>query len=521
MRTALLLVALTGAAWGYGKLPVAFEPNRGQAPGATDYVARGQGYVLSLRPSRTELVSPGSRIATVLVGAKGPTRGEAEAPLPGVVHYLLGPDTSTWLADVPTYARVRYRGVYPGIDVVYYGNQGRLEYDFIVAPGADPRQIRLRYQGARAIHVDPAGDLLLETAAGSIRQHRPSIYQEADGVRREVAGRYVLRGSVVRFELARYDHAVPLVIDPALTWASYFGGGSDDGGQAVAVDSAGNVYIAGYTLSTAGDYDAFVSKLSPDAAATVYTMVLGGNGDDVAWALAVDSAGNAYFAGQTDSSNLPQSGYLNYYPGYSTDAFIAKLDTTGKLAYFDYLGGSGGEIIFGLALDSASNAYVVGATTSSDFPVSSGTAQTAYAGGIDTFVTKFDPTGKAVYSTYLGGGGDDYGNAIAADASGNVFITGSTTSANFPVTLSAIQPRIAGGTDAYVTKLSPSGTLVYSTYLGGSGAEGAQGIAIDSSGAAYVTGVTASADFPMLNAFQKTFGGSSDIFVAKDRKSVV
>ena len=509
---AFILTAI--AAGAHGKLPVAFEPNQGQAPGQVQFLAHGRGYSLALQPGRAELRARGGRISAALVGARA-TNGQAEAKLPGVVNYLAG-DAAASRSGIPTYARVRYREVYPGIDVVYYGNEGQLEYDFVLAPGADARRIAVRYEGARRLRLDAAGDLVLETASGEMRQHRPELYQENHGVRRRISGRYLLRGQTVRFEVGAYDHARPLVIDPALTWATYFGSTGDDGGQAVAADSSGNIYMAGYSATAAEGYDAFVTKISPDGTTALYTTVLPGNGDDLAFALAVDGSGNAYFAGETTSSNLPQAGYLNNTnPGSTLDAFVAKLDTTGKLAYFNYLGGSGAEAINGMAIDAAGNAYVVGSTNSPDFPVSSGVAQTAPAGGVDIFVTKFDPTGKGVYSTYLGGGGDDFGNSIAVDSSGNVFLTGTTASSNFPVTLTAYQPRTAGGSDAFITKLSPSGGLVFSTYLGGTGFDSGNAIAIDSSGAVYVAGQTASGDFPTLNPLQKALNGNSDIFVAK------
>ena len=506
-----ILTALPAAA--LGKLPVAFEPNQGQAQGDAQFVAHGKGYSVALQAGRAEVYSRGVRIAATLVGARS-TAGQAESPLPGVVNYLVG-ETSSWRTGIPTYARVRYREVYPGIDILYYGNAGQLEYDFVLAPGADPRRIAVRYEGARHLRMDAAGDLVVETATGELKQHRPELYQEIAGVRRKIVGGYVLRGQTVRFEVGRYDRSRPLVIDPTLTWATYFGSPADDGGQGVGADSSGNIYLAGYTLTAAEGYDSFISKISPDGTTAIYTTVFGGDGDDFALAVAVDASGNVYFGGQTTSDNLPQMGYLNYYPGYSVDAFIAKLDTTGALSYFNYLGGSGADILTGLAIDGSGNAYVVGSTNSPDFPVSTGVAQTAPAGGIDLFVMKFNATGSGVYSTYLGGSSDDYGNAIAVDSAGDAFLTGTTTSTNFPVTLNSYQARVAGGGDAFVTKLSPSGGLVFSTYLGGSNYDSGNGIAVDSSGAIYVAGQTLSGDFPTLNPLQKALNGNSDIFVTK------
>ena len=516
MRTILLAAILDAGSWAAVRLPVSFEPNRHQESGDADYLVRERGFTLFLNAGRVEIRSHRSRTSMVLPGARQ-ARAEAEAPLPGVVNYLKGPDASHYITGIPTYRRVRYRGVYAGVDVVYHGEEGSVEYDFVVAPGADPRRIRLRFEGTRGEHLDRAGDLVIETAAGRLRQHRPVVYQQIAGVRREVSCRHMLRGGEVRFQIGPYDRTRPLVIDPAITWATYYGGATADSAQGLAVDASGNIVVTGYLVSSRGDYDVFVSKISADGTTEIYRVVYGGSGDDAAYGVAVDAAGNAYFAGQTDSPDLPQYGYLNAYPGQSVDGFVAKVDPAGKtLLYSNYLGGAGDDIIFGLALDSANNAYVTGATNSSNFPTSSGTAQPAYAGGIDVFVTKFDSTGKAIYSTYLGGAGDDYGNGIAVDAAGDAFVTGSTTSTNFPVTSPVFQGKNAGSTDAYVSKLSPAGTLLFSTYLGGSGNDIAEAIAVDSSGAAYVTGKTTSQDFPVASAVQgKSGGGAGDIFISK------
>jgi uncharacterized protein (TIGR03437 family) len=522
MRLLAFSIGIAAAAWGQSKphsrVPVAFEPNRGQAPAGVEYVARGAGYTLSLRAGSAELIGRGGRVTATLVAARK-SRAEAEAPLPGVVNYLLGQDSSGWHTGLPTYARVRYRAVYPGIDVVYYGDDGRLEYDFLIAAGADPRRIRLRYQSARAVRLDSSGDLVLESASGEIRQQRPSVYQEIAGVRREVAARYAISGDTVRFELAAYDHARPLVIDPALTWATYFGSANSDSGEAVAVDSTGNIYVAGSTVSSLGDVNAFVAKLNANGASTIYTTVFPGSSDDLCHAMAVDSSGNVYVAGETSSSDFAADGtYITKLaaPGVP-HVFISKLDPTGmSLVYSHYVAGGGSEIAYGLALDPGNNAYIVGITNSTDFPVTTGVAQTVRGGGVDAFVMKFDGTGARVYGTLLGGTGDDYGYAVAVDAAGNAFVTGTTNSSNFPVTSSAYRSKNAGGFDAFVSKLSPTGNLVFSTYLGGSADDFGNGIAVDSSGAAYVAGETKSSDFPTLNPFQSIMGGGAgDVFVAK------
>jgi uncharacterized protein (TIGR03437 family) len=289
----------------------------------------------------------------------------------------------------------------------------------------------------------------------------------------------------------------------------------------VAVDSTGNIYVAGSTVSSFGDVNAFVAKLNPNGASTIYTTVFPGSSNDLAHAIAVDSSGNVYVAGETSSSDF--SADFTYVtrlanPGVP-HVFISKLDPTGKtLVYSHYVAGGGSEIAYGLALDAANNAYIAGATNSADFPVTTGVAQTVRGGGVDGFVMKFDATtaGALVYGTLLGGTGDDFGLAVAVDAGGDAFVTGTTNSSNFPVTSSAYRSTNAGGSDAFVTKLSPTGNLVFSTYLGGSGDDSGFGIAVDSSGAAYVAGETKSSDFPTLNPYQSTFGGGAgDIFVTK------
>ncbi len=508
---AVLLVSCAAPA---AVLPLAFQPNRGQASG--DYVARGNGFTLSLQSDRIDMISRGAHIVAALNGARTDARPVAEARLPGVAQYLKGNDPARWITDIPTYSRVRYRGIYPGVDAVYYGKDGRFEFDFVVAPGADPRRIRLTYTcpaGPCLPKVDAAGDLVV----GAFHQHRPVIYQQDGGVRRIVTGRYALRGKTVRFEIGAYDHTRELIVDPAITWATYFGSAAAETGEAVALDAAGNIYVAGTSFGPSGYGDVFFAKLTPDGASALLTGVFGGSYDNECHSLAVDAAGNMYLAGETNSPDFPvTSAGLTVYPGYNGDAFVSKIAPTGKsLVYSYYLGGSGQEIAFGVALDASNAAYVVGATASRDFPVSRGTAQTASAGGVDAFVIKFDATGAPVYSTYLGGAGDDYGLSIAADTTGNVYVTGTTTSTAFPVTQSAYQAKIAGGIDSFVTKLSPSGTLVYSTYLGGSGDDNAYAIAIDGAGSAYVTGQTASADFPSLNPAQAASGGKTDAFIAK------
>jgi len=517
------LVFLTAALAAAARLPVAFEPNRGQEPGPADFIVHSPGAALTLRAGRAEWISREARVAVVFESARRSVRGQGEEQLPGVVNYLIGNQPSEWRKNIPTYARVRYHELYPGIDVVYYVRDGRLEYDVVLAPGADPGRIRLRVEGADALRLDDAGDLVIATAGGELRQHCPVIYQESNGTRRPVAGAYQLRGREVRFALAAYDRSRPLVIDPALTWSSYLlptsGSTTALNAQAssVALDSAGNVYMTGTLLTTGPINEAFVAKLTPTGTLAFEAFIGGAGGNSDGYAIAVDAAGDIYLAGDTTSASFPADAtYVYPYPGYSQEAFVMELTGTGNIVFSHYFGGSGGNAIYGLALDSSDNVYVVGATNSPDMVVTTGTKE---AGGVDAFVAAFAAaTGQLGYSTYLGGAGDDYGNAIAVDTQGDAFVTGSTNSSNFPVAGSPFQSTLKGGTDAFAAKIGGGGgAVIYATYLGGSANDEGNGIAVDPSGAVYVTGDTASTDFPIVKpgAFQSTYGGATDAFVTR------
>ena len=520
MRSALLLF-LSAVLASAARLPVAFEPNRGQEPGPAEFIVHTSGAALTLRAGRAEWISRQARVAVVFASARSDAHGQGEEALPGVVNYLEGNQPSRWIKNIPTYSRVRYRQLYPGVDVVYYVNDGRLEYDVMLARGADPSRIRLRVEGAQGLRVDDAGDLVIATAGGELRQHRPIVYQESNGARRQVAGRYRLRGSEVRFALGRYDRSQPLVIDPALTWASYLLPGSSVNAEAsaVALDSAGNIYLAGTALTTSGYNACFVAKLNSSSTTAAYVTLIGGSGgDSIASAIALDSSGNIYMAGATDSAYFPaDTSYLNYYAGSSVDAFITELNNSATAVnnFSHYFGGSGYDVFNGVALDADDNVYLVGTTTSPDLLV--GPALTTLRGQSNAFVVEFTSAGGPVYSTYLGGSGIDSGNAIAVDALGDAYVTGSTTSANFPVAGGPFQSTLKGGMDAFIAKIGPpGGALIYSTYLGGSLNDEGLGIVVDKSGAVFVTGDTASTDFPVLGAYQPTYGGgATDAFVTR------
>jgi uncharacterized protein (TIGR03437 family) len=530
----------------YGKLPLAFEPNVGQTDAQVRFLARGGGMTTFFTDSETVMVlgrrprqaAPGQVEQAVvrmkLAGAGQPQRAIGIEKLPGISNYFIGNDPTKWRTDVPHYARIQYEGVYPGIDLVWYGNQRRLEYDFVVAPGADPKQIQVAYEGVESLRVDAGGDLVLRTALGEMRQQKPRVYQEVRGKQVEVAARYaIVAGNRLSFELARYDRQRTLRIDPVvLVYSTYLGGNNTDDGYGIAVDSSGSAYVTGYTSSPGfptthsaykstyqgGTYDAFVTKLTPAGNALVYSTYLGGSGNDLGQRIAVDAAGSAYVTGRTDSADFAtQSAYQTKYQGGTYDAFVTKLTPTGNaLLYSTYLGGSGDDQGNGIAVDTAGSAYVTGSTNSTDYPTQSA-YQAKSGGGYDAFVTKLTPAGTALgYSTYLGGGGAEYGLGIAVDTVGSAYVTGFTQSPNYP-TQSAYQATYQGGTyDAFVTKLTPTGiALVYSTYLGGSGSDGGYGIAVDGAGSAYVTGNTSSPNYPTQAAYQAAFGGGQDAFVTK------
>jgi uncharacterized protein (TIGR03437 family) len=492
-----------------------------------------------------------------------------EDPLAAQATYLLGRDPAGWRTGVPLFARAVEHGVYRGIDLVFHGDTGSLEYDFLVHPGASARQIALDISGASAVRLEPDGVLAIATPAGEIRWKKPEVYQWKDGVRQPVAGAFALRGRRVTFAIGAYDRRRELVIDPTLTYATYFGGSDNDASRGVTVDSSGNFYVTGFTYSlnlpvTSGSLqtayhgggaftevggDAFVAKYTA-AGALVYVTYLGGTGDDAGTAIAVDSAGNAYVTGFTTSANFPTvTGSLQMtYGGAGTgqyqqafgDAFVAKLNPAGsKLVYSTYLGGSNDEQGLAIAVDSSGNAYVGGATLSTNFPTSN-PYQAAFAGSGgsppfccgssapfiafgDGFVAKLNPAGAAlVFSTYFGGELDDTVTALALDSSGNVYVGGNTISTRFPV-LNAYQSRFGGAAnanaqpvittgDGYVAKFDTTGKLMYSTYLGGSADDAVMGLAVDATGAAYVTGFTSSSNFPVsATAAQKTFAGPNTI----------
>jgi hypothetical protein len=548
------------AAYAYADLPMSFTANQGQADTAVKFLARGQGYsvvliatdaVLALHGRSAGPGSPSGIVRMRLVEANAAPVITGLDRLAGTSNFFAGNDPSRWQRDVPGYARVKYTAVYPGIDQIYYGNQRQLEYDFVVAAHADPSRIRIAFEGVQALTLDREGNLLLQTPGGTVTQQRPTIYQDIDGARQRVDGRYALgANSHVRFEIGAYDMRHALVIDPVLSYATFLGGNSNDVGHAIALDGEGNVFITGETLSTdfpgvgAGSIqpsklgasnspDVFVTKMNAAGSAIVYSTYLGGSGADRAYAIALDGSGNAYLTGETDSQIVSGTGtqfpttagaFQQVY-GLGGDAFVTKINAAGNgLVYSTYLGGSGFERASGIAIDSAGSAYVTGHTNSApgsgSFPIAAA-FQPLSGGSVDAFVTKLNASGsELVYSTHLGGTASEYsiyGGAIAVDGAGNAYVGGTTASLNFPgANASTIQPANGSGfNDGFVVKFNAGGGLVYSTYLGGAGYDEINGLAINSDGDVFVAGYTDSIDFPTIAPLQPSKGIGNDAFVSR------
>jgi hypothetical protein len=562
-----------------------FEPNLGQADPRVRFMAQGRGYglfltdgaaVLSLAHARSgkKATAPTSVIKMQLIGARAGSVPQGAEPLPGKSNYFMGNDPSRWQRGVPQFARVRYPQVYAGVDLLYYGKQGQLEYDFEVAPGADAKKIQLNFVGNKSLKLE-AGDLVLETADGNIRLQAPHVYQGDGETQTNVDGRFLLLAAdTVGFEIGAYDRSKTLVIDPVLSYSTYLGGTGSEVFPTVAVDSGFNIYVAGSTnsptfpgtsstsylqqLVTGATANVFVSKLDAAGTTVIFSTYLGGTGADMSVGIAADAAGNAYVAGTTTSNDFPTvNGFQTSPKAAGTHAFVSELDATGStLKYSTYLSGSNTDTASGMALDDKGFVYVIGTTNSTDFPTAptAGTLQSTLQGSKGFFVSKVDPstsgTNSLPLSTYFGGGnpstGTVAGGGIAVDnnANGsNIYITGGTNFAftntnattEFPIknayqaclnsAASVTTCPAPSGTppmDAFIAKINPGTTtgpqLLYSTYVGGTGNDVGNGIAVDASGNAYVTGSTSSGDFPKatIAQFQTAYGGgATDAFVAK------
>jgi uncharacterized protein (TIGR03437 family) len=558
LTAALSMQASVHPAVPFGKLPLRFEENIGQAPSTVRYVARGTKFQFFLEPMGNTIRWPGGSLETRLIGADPEAQVSGADVLGATTNYFQGNQPGAWKTGIHSYGRVKYSSVYPGVDMMFHGREGLLEYDFLVHPGADPKAIEWRLNGADEVRVDDAGDLVVSTLRGEIRWKKPEIYQGDANQRISVEGRFALRGeNRVSFEIGAYDRSRDLVIDPVLAFSTFMGGTGQDGTSHVAVDASGNVYVTGATTSqdlavsrtafqpayagagvgvvaSAFVGDVIVAKFT-STGTLVYLTYLGGSKDEAATAIAVDSAGNAYVCGYTNSTDFPKAGtpVQAAFGGFGGnpflqfgDGFIAKLGPNGdKLLYSTYLGGSSDDMAVALTLDSSANMYVVGWTLSKNFPTTAGTYQSPLRGaggqpatdhfGVplittgDVFVVKISADGtKIVFSSIIGGTMDDTPSSIALDSSGNVYFAGATLSNDFPVTPQAYQKTNRGSDtftnffanmgDGFVGKLSADGqTLVYATYLGGSGDDGISSLAVGPDGSAYVTGSTESSDFPV------------------------
>lgn len=527
----------------YGKTPLAFEQNQGQTDDRVRFLSRGQGYALFLTQNEAILslsrsdFSETSVVTLQLIGANPDPIIEGQQTQSGVSNYLIGSDASRWQKNVEHIGKVKYHQVYDGIDLVYYGNQRRLEYDYIVSPGADPKTIRLGFKGAKNAHIDKDGNLILHTTSGKIVQQAPLTYQQIDQKQQIIPSHYIIHKGIedieVSFGIEKYDRTRPLIIDPILSYSIVLDGSQHDSGNGISVDPAGNIYIAGSTSSvdfplqnafqnTLGttNSDAFITKFDPTGK-LVYSTFLGGSHQDVAWGIATDPSGNVCIKGFTSSADFPTHAAFQYSRKGTDDVFVAKLDPNGALVYSTYLGGNSREDGRGkIAMDASGNAYVTGGTESAFFPTQNA-FQSSKGGQWDAFITKLSATGTLVYSSFLGGDDFDTGRGVAVDLSGNVCISGYSRSFDFP-TQNAFQSTKGGGPakggghyDAFITKLDPNGSVIYSSYLGGSAIEESESVDVDALGNAYISGTTYSTDFPTQNALQSSLNGYSDAFVSK------
>src|SRR5665213_259386 len=587
----------------YGNLPLAFESNEGQTHPDVKFLARGNGYNLFLtakeavmdfkRFEKDSPLAPSARNKTnnagnakclggevlrmKLEGASEDVSLQGLEDLPGVSHYLIGKDQGRWHRNVPQYSKVKVGGVYPGVDVVYYGHQGQLEYDFQLKAGVDPKIIRVQYKGADSSSVDESGNLILEVGQRTIQFRAPAAYQEINGIRSDLAGKYVQLGkNEIGFEVDGYDASQPLVIDPVLDYSSYLNGSMNFDGyssgwlQGLALDSSGDVYVCGYTSetnfpTTAGAYqtvnnaagtgtgvatNGFISKfnmLANGSASLVFSTYLGGDNSygglgDMMFGITLDSADNIYLAGTSQSSDFPTTaGAFQTVDSSFLTGVVVELNSTGSgLIYSTYLGGSNGAVsCLGVALDPAGDVYVLGSTSSTNFPLTASAYQStnfeAAAGNFSAFVSKFNfslsGSSGLLYSTYLGGSGSFHGSEmpghIVAPANGFAYVDGGTYSTNFPTTTGAYQTtnrNVNQYANAFLSKLNTNASgvnsLVYSTYLGGSGNgnedEGALGLAVDASGDAYLTGFTGSSNFPVSpGAYESSLTGIEEVFLSE------
>lgn len=523
------------------RLPLRFEKNVGQASAPVRYKARAAGYTLLLTAAGPSLAfGGGQRLDISLRGSNGAPEIEGLDRMATRTDYFMGA-RKQWRTEIPTYSRVRYRAVYPGVDVVYYGNGNVLEYDFLVAAGADPSAIRLQFQGADRVTVSPYGDLVVETAGQEVLQKKPYVYQDSASGRVAVEARYVLLGSgLAGVRVGKYDRTRPLTIDPVLVLSRYLGGTGADQVTAIKVDSKGRLCVVGSTATSdlvasdapfnaanSGNLDIFIAVMDPTKNfAITYFSYFGGSAEDVPAAIDVDSNGFIYITGRTLSSVFPLAGTpaQGTFKGTTYNAFLAKFnpDAPGAEAmwYGTFLGGTGENSGRGIAADQQGKIYVIGTTTSSDFPVTSNAYASVLYGTQDAFLCKIDPdAGTLVYSTYLGGELTDEGRAIAVSPAGLVYFAATTFSEQFPLASASYRMTLQGVEDTIIgvmdMTLSGESSLLYATYFGGDDLDVVRKMTLDSKGRVLLTGYTFSDNFPVTaDAVQTRPGGNGDVFVS-------
>lgn len=562
----------------FGNIPVYFEENQGQFDSRVKYFVRGtSGYSLFLTATEAVYVlqesselqirsseledekltfnpepktrdSKATALYMTLVGANETSSSVGLAEMPHKTNYFKGNDESKWRTEIPNFRQIQINNVYDGIDTVWHGREnGGVQYDFIVKPNANPNQIEWSIEGAESVELESTGKgLLIKTEHGAIRQQKPFTYQETNGFKHEIESSFRIEQRSanrysVKFEVGNYDRSKILTIDPSinlsnLAYSTFLGGSEDEQSNDIEVDRAGNAYVTGQTSSSSfpvkpgsfdtsrnGPIDVFVTKINANGSDLIYSTFIGGSGGDIANGLAFDSSGNVYITGRTNSPNYPTTaGAFDtvLYSG-SSDAFVTKLNESGSgLIYSTFAGGQNFDSGNGIVVDTSGNAYVTGQTEDAaiDFPVFTGSFDIGHNGGTDAFAIKFNASGSGVlYSTFLGGSGDDIGNSIAIDSSGNVYITGVTPGNAFPTTAGAFDSTPNGDNDIFVTKLNAGGSaLPYSTLLGGGNRDVGNDIAVDSSGSAYITGFSLGSSYPTTaGAFNIVHNGGSDVVVTK------
>lgn len=508
-------------------IPFSFEENRGQTDAQVRFLGQTAGAGLWLTESgaalRVDRQNQRAVLKMTFIGARRHPKMEGADPVTATSSYFRGRDESKWLTGIAHFGKVRYRDVYPGIDLVFYSGGDGLEYDWLVSPGADPRKIRMSFEGADKVAINTDGDLLLSLGPVEIHEKRPRVYQDG----REIRGGFVRRGRSIGFELAHYDPSRALTIDPVLVYASALGGSLNDITLGIAIDPQGNIIAVGETASTnfptklgigaidttTGAGSGFVAKINPTAAtpgaSLVWMVILAGSIGDSAFAVTTDAQGSIYVTGLSGSPDFPIKNNfqqavnggvggsncvdMHQQPAACTDAFVAKIPASGNsLIYSSWLGGSLDDAGFAIAVDNAGNAWVAGQTLSNDFPVRGSFFQVNLKGAGNGFLSEISPSGTMLYSSYFGGSGVDMCRSIAVDGAGNVYIAGNTTSKVFPL-VNAYETTVATGGSGFAAKLTPliggQSQLVYSTYIGtGTGDFEVNGMAVDAKGNIYAAG---------------------------------